>query len=321
MHDRRLDALVKGQGGLVTRRQAVAAGMSPKAIRCRVDSGRWVRLHAGVYLTVPGRDDWTTTAVAALLSVGLPSALSGRSAGYAWGLLRSPGEGLEITVPPTRMPDPLPGVVVRRRRHAVERTHETAWPHRTTAEHTVLDLVEGASVDETVALVARACQQWLTTPQRLEVALADRPSQPGRSLLLEILGDVAGGVESSAERRYLRDVERAHGLPVGVMQQPGPGSTARDNTYRDVFVIVEIDGRAGHAGWRAQQRDGRRDRRNAAGSWLTIRGFWPDVCGGQCAFALELEAIFRSRGWTGRARPCRSRGCAVRLRDAGFGPP
>lgn len=314
MQDRRLDALVAGQGGLVTRRQAVAAGMTLKAIRCRVDSGRWVRLRAGVYLTVPGRDDWTTTAVAALLSVGLPSALSGRSAAHAWGLLRSPGAGLEITVPESRNPDPMAGVVVHRRRHALERTHETAWPHRITVEHTVLDLAEGATVDETVALVARSCQQLLTTPRRLEAALGERPSQSGRRLLREILGDVAGGVESSAERRYVRDVERAHGLPVGVRQDPGPGSTVRDNTYRELFVIVEIDGRAGHGGWQAQQRDGRRDRRNAAGAWLTVRGFWPDVCGGQCAFALELEAILRSRGWPGRATPCRRPDCGVRRR-------
>lgn len=34
-------------------------------LRWRVGSGRWVRLHEGVFLTVPGRDDWLTTATAA----------------------------------------------------------------------------------------------------------------------------------------------------------------------------------------------------------------------------------------------------------------
>ncbi len=309
-----LAAVIAGQFGLVTRTQARSAGLSDKAIRWRVESGRWLRVHPGVYSTTPGRRDWDSTALAALLHVGLPSALCGPSAGYAWGLLERPPDRTHVVVPVTRRPCPRPGVVLHRSRHALERTSETAWPHRTTIEHTVFDLALGEPLDTAVSLIARACSSGQTSARNLRMALDQRPNQGNRLVLAEVIADVAGGVESAAERRYVRDVEEAHGLPRGLRQQPGPGSKRRDNAYEEVKVIVEVDGRAGHAGWRAQQRDGRRDRETAGTGRLTVRAFWPDVHGGQCRFALELEEIFRRRGWTGRVSPCHRPDCAVRRR-------
>lgn len=310
--DRRLTARIDGQFGLVTRTQALAFGLSDKAVRWKVDSGRWVRVHPGVYLTVPGRDDWQVRALAVLLHIGTPSALCRGSAAYLWRLAPAPGPAVEVVVGASRNPGPVGGVVVRRSKHAIDRTHETAWPHRTTVEHTIFDLAHGEPLDVAVGLIARADQLGLTTARNLRQALDHRPNQTSRSLLYDVIGDVQGGAESSAERRYIRDVEVAHALPRGRRQAAGRGGTRRDNVYDEIKVIVEIDGRRAHAGWRAQQRDGRRDRQAAADAYLTVRGFWPDVAGGRCGFALELEAIFRARGWNGRVRPCRSSDCAVR---------
>jgi hypothetical protein len=39
-----------------------------------------------------------------------------------------------------------------------------------------------------------------------------------RGELTEALGDVAGGTHSGLERRYLRGVERPHGLPLAIRQ-------------------------------------------------------------------------------------------------------
>lgn len=57
------------QSDLVTRPQRLSAGMTDAAIQWRLDRKWWVRLHPGVYLTVPGRDDWWVTALAAFLAV------------------------------------------------------------------------------------------------------------------------------------------------------------------------------------------------------------------------------------------------------------
>ena len=94
-----LAARIRGQSGLVTRDQSLAGGITEKAIRWRLESGRWLRLHPGVYLTEPGRNDWSMHAVAALLHVGPPVALWGRSAGHAWALLADPGDTISVIVP------------------------------------------------------------------------------------------------------------------------------------------------------------------------------------------------------------------------------
>jgi len=62
--------VVEQQRGLVTRQQCLSAGLSDRAIRHRLRTGRWVAVRHGVYLTVPGRSGWWWDATSALLSVG-----------------------------------------------------------------------------------------------------------------------------------------------------------------------------------------------------------------------------------------------------------
>ena len=64
-----------------------------------------------------------------------------------------------------------------------------------------------------MVVLADACQQRRTTAARLAATLTSMSRLRHRALLLEILGEVASGAYSVLERRYLRDVERAHGLP------------------------------------------------------------------------------------------------------------
>lgn len=307
-----LDSFAHAHFGLVTRDRALASGLTDAAIRWRVGSGRWVQVHRGVYQTQPGRDDWLTRAQAALLHIGTPCALAGPSAGYLWGLVPTPGPLVHVVVPTTRRPSTAAGLVVTRSRRAVERMDERAWPHRTTLEHTVLDLAQGRSLDRAVSLIATAVQSGRTSVGNMRLTVASRPNQTHRSDLGQVLDDIASGALSSAERRYAKDVERAHGLPVAERQAPGPGATACDNDYEAQRLKVEVDGRLGHAGWHAQQKDGRRDRRNATHEWLTVRVFWLDVAVTPCVTARDLGLILRVRGWTGHAQPCRRRDCAVR---------
>ena len=308
--DRILAARVAGQAGQVTRTQLLGAGWSADAIRWRVSSGRWVQVHRGVYLTTPGRRDWESRVVGALLAVGPPCCLTGASAGQAWGLVaRPPDEELhladvEVLVPMGRNAADLPGVKVRRSRHFGERIHATAWPPRTPVEHTAFDLALGQGADRAITLLAKACQLRLTTEGDLAAALLTRPSQPHRRLLAEALGLIGEGAESAAEVRYARDVEGAHGLPRGERQLPAPGARSRDSAYDGVAVVVEIDGRLGHVGWTGQQRSGRRDRKAATTGLLTVRGGWIDVAVTPCEFAADLALIFRSRGWADRPRSC-----------------
>lgn len=305
-----LKALAADQFDLLTHAQCLAGGLSWKVIDHRVRSGHWVRVHPGVYLTAPGRDDPLTQLTAALLAVGEPAALSHVSAAYLHGLRRMPPTP-HLLVPASRTPAP-PGLEVTRTRHFDARVDEMAWPWRTTVEHTVLDCADlpGLGLDEVVDLAARACAQRLTTPRSLRLALERRSRHRRRTELRDILADVNGGAESVLEVRFVRGVLRPHGLPEGVGQH-GSSAGCHDRFFPEQRLVVELDGRLGHAGWVGQQRDSRRDRRAGAEGLFTTRGYWTDVVGTPCRFAAELAALLGSRGWLGRPLNCPRPDCRV----------
>lgn len=313
--DRVLQARINGQSGLVTRAQALAGGLTGRAIDWKLQRGLWIRVHPGVYLTTPGRDDWETRAVAALLKAGSGAALRGQSAGFVWGLVRSAPSPIEVLIPASRRVEPVEGIVIQRSRLLSARVHPTQWPHRIRAEHTVLDLAAGAGFDRLVALTTKALDLGIATPESLRSALAERRVAFGAELH-EALCDVATGAESPGEVRYLRDVERAHALPMGRRQVPIDGGVGRrDVDYDEWEVIVEIDGRLGHTGWWARQREGRRDRKAATTGRLTVRCHWVDLVPTGCELAADLALILARKGWRGRPRRC-GPGCMVGSKSA-----
>jgi len=54
----------------IARRQGAGTGIEPRAMRSRVDSGRWQRLQRGVYVTFSGEPARETMLWAALLRAG-----------------------------------------------------------------------------------------------------------------------------------------------------------------------------------------------------------------------------------------------------------
>jgi hypothetical protein len=301
------------QRGLVTRAQCVSAGLTSKAIEWRLRRGLWVRLHPGVYMTTPGRDDWWTTALAGQLAVP-GAAWSHETAGYVWGLAPRPPRRIELVVPETRRVAPPSGVVVHRAVAADQRVDDLHWPWRTTPEETILDLSATATPDRTFALLGRAFQKRLTDEAAMLGRLQRRWRHPQRALLTLVLAAATDGVESAIEARYRDHVERPHGLPAGVRQlrRDGGGRERHDVGYREQRVLVELDGRLGHEGFEAQINDGRRDRRGAGGGWLTLRAFWPDVAVTPCVLAGEVGAVLIDRSWAERPMACRLASCALR---------
>ena len=308
-----LRRVASDQCGLVTRQQCLAAGLSSKAIEVRLASGRWRRIQHGVYQTAPGREDWWSTAVAAHLACGPDAAWSHQTAAFVWGLLPAPPRTPELLVPRDFAARPPRGTIVIRSRHLDDRVDQLWWPWVTTVEDTILDIAEAATVDQLFALLGRAFQRQRTSETVVLARLAARARHPRRGLLMEVLGDVAGGAESAMELRYLRDVERAHGLPRGQWQHASaPGRPERhDVAYVEQRVLVELDGRLGHEGPAARLHDGRRDRRSARRGWLTMRAFWPDVAGTPCVLAEEVATVLQTRGWRDSERRCRRRACTV----------
>ena len=178
----------------------------------------------------------------------------------------------------------------------------------------MLDLVTVACTpDEAFGWVFRATGQQLTTAGRLRAAAAARPTLRWRIPLAQCLNDMANGVRSNLEQRYVRTVERPHGLPAASRQVRlvRDGRTRYlDNLYRVQLVCVELDGRAAHPPGE-RWRDYRRDNAGATDGIITLRYGWSDVTGQPCQVAAQVAAVLTRRGWPGRPRRC-GRACAVR---------
>lgn len=92
-----------------------------------------------------------------------------------------------------------------------------------------------------------------------------------RQLMLDLLTDVAAGAESALEVSYLRDVERAHGLPRVRRQLQRLGLPCHcDVGYDEFQTLVELDGRNGYVG-SGRFRDMLRGNTFAAALWLALR--------------------------------------------------
>jgi predicted transcriptional regulator of viral defense system len=300
------------QAGAISRQQLLQAGISAKTIARRLKKGRWQQLYRGVYAAFTGPPHRDTHLWAAVLSAGPGAVLSYQSAAELHGLIDSPAEAIYVTVPASRRVR-VPGLVIRISGRVEEARQPCREPPRTNVEETVLDLVQFArSFDEVCGWITRACGRRLTNSERLRAAMASRKKMRWRPELDDILAAAGDGIHSVLEYRYLRDVERAHGLPRSKHQVRviiDGKSAYRDVYYEEYQVVVELDGRAAHPD-DERWRDDRRDAKAGARGIVTYRYGWRDVYSHPCETALLQAQILRRRGWTGAPRPCSER-CPV----------
>jgi hypothetical protein len=295
------------QQGVITRRQALAAGLTEKAIMVRLRSGRWQRLQAGVYATFSGEPQRTAALWAAVLRAGPGAVLSHQTAAELHGLIDTPAPLIHLTVPsgsPVTRPG---GTVVHYSGRLEETTHPALLPPRTRVEDSVLDLISDVtSLDEAVSLISRAVGRRRTTAQLILAALAGRRRMRWRADIIRVLDIAAEGAHSLLEHRYVTRVERPHGLPCGTRQRAvtrGGLRQYQDVSYDDYLVIVELDGLAAHPP-ESRWRDMRRDNTNTASGLATLRLGYVDVSERSCETAVIVGQVLRRRGWPGTLRPC-----------------
>lgn len=307
------------QQGVLTREQALSAGVSRHVIAGRVRSGQWQRLHRGVFATFSGPVPRDAVLWGAVLRAGDAAVLSHASAAEVWQLSDDPSAPIHVSVPKGAGPLSIPGLVVHHSSRLPAARHPARVPPRTTVEETVLDLADLARrAEDAVAWPIKACQRRLTTPDRIAEALAARGRARWRRDLADAITEVREGVHSPLELRYLRDVERRHALPRGdrqVLTIRGGTRQHHDVRYAAYGVCVELDGVAAHpAGPR--QRDSRRDNANTLDGFQTLRYGWVNVAYHACGVALEVSRLLRNRGWRGLPRPCGT-ACPVTARRGG----
>jgi very-short-patch-repair endonuclease len=308
--DEGIHALIHDQRRIVSRAQLQAAGWPEPQIRRSLRNRRWQTVHPGVYATHTGPIGYDDHLLAALLYAGPEAAWSHYTAAEQLGLLKPDGNRpVYVTIPERRRIRPRPNVVIHRDEHWADRLARVVPPRRTAAD-AVLDIVGiTRSLDQAAAVIAEACQSGRVGPADILTSLADRPRLRHRRSLRPILTDVAAGSHSLLELRYLRDVERRHGLPTGLRQR------AMDNEFTDVFyvgfeLVVELDGRL-HLAPRQRWRDLDRDNRATLRAEATLRYGWFDVTSRPCLAAVQVVQVLRRTQPALSARPC-GPSCPVR---------
>jgi very-short-patch-repair endonuclease len=305
--------LIDLQRGVLARWQAPAVELKPTTINSLLRSGRWQPLQRGVYATFSGQPSRDAELWAAVLRVGPEAVLSHQTAAELDGLTSKRSALIHVTVPRIKHVDPILGVRLHRSERLAEARHPSRIPPRTRIEETVLDLTQTAkTIDGAFGWLCQACGSRLTTPEFLLTALAKRPKVRWRGILFSALDDINGGAQSVLEVRYVRDVERPHGLPRARRQAKVTRRSGRiylDNLVDRYRTCIELDGKAAHpvAG---RWRDIARDNASAADGMITLRYGWSDVAERPCQTAAQITAVLRSRGWAGQATPC-SRSCPL----------
>jgi very-short-patch-repair endonuclease len=305
--------LIKLQRGVIARWQAPTVDLPSTTINSLLRTGRWQPLQRGVYATFSGEPGREAELWAAVLRAGPQAVLSHQTAAELDGLTGKGGAVIHVAVPRTSRVDPIPGVRIHRSERLAQARHPTRMPPRTRIEETVLDLTQTAkNIDDAFGWLCQACGSRRTTPDVLLIALAQRPKVRWRDILLAALGDISDGAQSVLEVRYVRDVERPHGLPRARRQAKVTRSSGRiylDNLVDRYRTCIELDGKAAHP-VSERWRDIARDNASAVEGLVTLRYGWAEVADRPCQTAAQIAAVLRHRGWTAQPTPC-SRSCVV----------
>jgi very-short-patch-repair endonuclease len=263
--DKAITALAGRQHGYVSRPQLLKIGLTPKAIRWRIQTGWLIPVYAGVYAVGYVQRTPVARSAAAVLACGEKAALSHGSAASLWGFAKHWDEPFEVTAPSIRVRD---GIKVHRSRTLARRdiTRQLGIPV-TSPARTVLDnapRLTGKSLSRFVNGARRT--PYLHTADLADV-LNRNPKHPGANRLRRFVEDPT--TNSPLEDDFV-EFARRHGLPAPVTNTHLLGYEI-DVLYPRERVIVEIDGRGYHSDRDSFERDRKRDAIMLAAGFVTVR--------------------------------------------------
>lgn len=303
--DRALVRLAAAQHGLVTRAEAMNAGLTRIGIRERLGSGRLRALHPGVYVVGGAPDTWHQRMLGACLAAGGLAVASHRSAARLWVLL---GEDDLVELSVLRPKGPRPAGALWHRSRDLVPTHTTVREGVpvTNPMRTLVDL--GAVVRPWVVEDAldRGLSSRLVRMPAVEWLLHDvaRPGRRGCGVLRKVLDERALGAaapDGLLEPRMAR-LLRGHGLPPAVFQHVIPATGARvDFAYPDGCLAIEVDGYETHGSPRAMTADRERQNRLVLAGWTVIRFTWTQVVRQPAKVAADVRSALGASGRVPRA--------------------
>jgi hypothetical protein len=246
-----LDRLLIQQLDVISRRQALAAGVTDNALRHRLrPGGPWRGLLPGVYMAATGAPTTLQQEMAALLYAGPGSLITGAAALRSHHIRTELTEIIDVLVPSTRQRRDTNFVRLHRTSRMPGRIWEAGPVRYAMPARAVADAVRAmTSLRDVRAAVADAVQRDKCTIKTLAAELSQGPAK-GSMLFREALADVADGIRSAAEGD-LRDLLARSGLPMplfnpSLYDEHGTFIARPDAWWPAHGIAVEVDSREWH---------------------------------------------------------------------------
>jgi very-short-patch-repair endonuclease len=262
--------LAARQHGIVTRRQLLALGYSPRSIEHRVARGRLFPVSLGVYAVgwpaLNQKRQW----MAAVLAGGEGAALSHRSAASLWEIGSEEDEGIDISVR-RRCELRRPGIRFHGRPslRAEDILRRDDIPV-TSPVQTLIDLATELGSLALERAVNDADKRGLVDPEALREELDRFSGEPGVRPLRHLLDKLFFRLSDSDLEIYFRRIVKNAKLPIPFSKQRVNGFEV-DFFWPDLGLVVETDGLRYHRTPSAQTRDARRDRAHLMAGMTPLR--------------------------------------------------
>ncbi len=255
------------QHGVMTRAQLLHVGLTEHAIDHRLQRGRLVAIHRGVYAIGHLPSSLLARATAAVLACGPGTAISHRTAALMREIIKRWKGPVEVIA---RREHRLEGVIVHRSRtltrRDVRRLHGIPV---TTPARTVLDLADVLDDRALTRAVNDARVKRLLTLEDLAAQLARSPGRRATRRLRPFIDARHGPTKSTLEDDFLRFVDR-FGLPVPLINDEVAGYEV-DAVWPDQRLVVELDTIDYHGHEAAFERDRDKDANLLAAGYATVR--------------------------------------------------
>jgi len=295
--DWRLAELAAAQYGVVSLAQLNALGLSDRAARSRVASGRLHRLQRGVYAVGHSRVSREGRWFAAVLACGPGAVLSHRSAAALWDLRPSERGSVDV-IAPSRSGRRRPGIDVHRgdTLRPSDTTSVRGVPC-TTVARSLLDCSEVLDRRSLERALDRAEVLRLLDARALRDILTRASGRRGAATLDQLLTEGRPGrtlTRSELEERFLELCDGAHVVrpAVNARVRPDVGASFEvDFLWVRERLIVETDGFRVHRTRRAFELDRARDRRLLLAGWRVVRFTWRQVAETPAEVVATLRAL------------------------------
>ena len=270
----RIHEIARRQKWLITRSQLLAAGLSRATVSSRASRGLLVRVHSGVYATVPPPLSLPQLWLAATLACGAGALLSHWSAAQLWEILGHPSQRIHV-VTAVSAGRGRPGIQVHRSPVDPRDVRVKDGIPCTSVDRVLVDLAPHHTEAELETLLVAGESEGLVRRHRLVELVAERRGGRGIPKLASLLGLEPAIVRSELELAFLPIWREAHverplvNHPIAVPGREQP--LIVDFAWPAIRMVVEADSQRFHGDWEQAETDRERDQLLALVGWASHR--------------------------------------------------